>query len=158
MEKDKVGKYAFWIVFTEAAGALSAFLTKDGMKAYQEQAVKPALSPPGAAFPIAWGVLYLLMGVGMARISLTGDPEGRKICREIYLIQLGVNFLWSVIFFNMRLYGFALVWLAGLWLLVLVMILAFRRVDRTAGNLQIPYLLWLTFAAYLNGAVWLLNR
>ena len=74
------------------------------------------------------------------------------------MAQLIVNFFWSPIFFNAQAFGFAFLWLVLLWVLVLLMILSFRKIDKTAAWLQIPYLLWLTFAAYLSFGVWLLNR
>ena len=77
---------------------------------------------------------------------------------NLFVIQLVMNFFWSLIFFNAQAYGFALVWLLGMWLIIVAMIIAFSRVDRTAALLQIPYLLWVTFAAYLNYGVWMLNR
>ena len=118
---------------------------------------KPPLSPPGIVFPIVWGILYALMGIGAARIYLA--PESRERTRSLllYFVQLMFNFFWSIIFFNFQRFGFALIWLLVLWVLILRMILAFRRVDKTAALLQIPYLLWVTFAAYLNFGVWRLN-
>ena len=77
---------------------------------------------------------------------------------NLFLAQLTVNFFWPLLFFNAQAYGFAFLWLLLLWGLVLAMILQFRRVDPPAAKLQVPYLLWLSFAAYLNLAVWYLNR
>jgi tryptophan-rich sensory protein len=98
------------------------------------------------------------MGIGAARISMTPPSRERSLGLNLFIIQLAVNFFWSLIFFNAQAYGLALIWLLLLWVLVLLMILAFRKTDQTAAWLQIPYLLWLTFAAYLNAGVWLLNR
>lgn len=150
--------YALWILLAEGAGALSGFLTRDGMRLYAELAAKPPLSPPGVVFPIVWAILYALMGIGAARVYQAPPSGERTRALGLFLLQLGFNFFWSIWFFNARLYGFALVWLAALWLLVLGMIRAFRRVDPLAARLQIPYLLWVSFAAYLNFGVWLLNR
>lgn len=140
-----------------AVGAVSALLSRKGMSAYNDMAVKPALSPPMWLFPVAWSVLYILMGVGVARVWM--QPPGRVRNRGInlYVVQLIVNFFWSLLFFNSQAYGFAALWLSLLWLLVLAMSLSFRRVDPLAAKLQIPYLLWLTFALYLNISVWQLN-
>lgn len=149
--------YALFIVLTEAVGALSGWLTQNGMRSYAS-AAKPALTPPGAVFPIVWTVLFALMGVGAARVSLAPPSRERTRALEWFALQLAVNFLWSLIFFNMQAFGFAFAWILLLWVLILVMILAFRRTDETAAKLQIPYLIWVTFAAYLNCGVWLLNR
>jgi tryptophan-rich sensory protein len=98
------------------------------------------------------------MGFSAARISLTPPSPERSKGLNLYIAQLVVNFFWSLIFFNAQAYGFAFVWLLLLWALVLWMILTFYKVDPLAAKLQIPYLLWLTFAAYLNAGVWYLNR
>jgi len=118
---------------------------------------KPPLLPPAILFPIVWVILFALMGIGAARIYLAPPSEARSRGLLIFLAQLAVNFFWSIIFFNLQAYGFALLWLLFLWLLILWMILTFRKVDRIAALLQVPYLLWVTFAAYLNLGVWLLN-
>lgn len=158
MKHRRVWTYLFWILLTEAVGGLSAWLTKDGMELYKLQVVKPALSPPPIVFPIAWGILYALMGIGMARMVLSARSEERTDAIQIYLLQLAVNFVWSIFFFNLRTYVGALIVLLLLLGLVIWMYLRFRRVDRPAARLQIPYVLWLAFAAYLNLGVWLLNR
>ena len=150
--------YAGWILFTEAVGGLSGWLTRNGTKYFNEFVRKPPLSPPGIVFPIVWAVLYLLMGIGAARVSLSPVSRARSRSLYLYLLQLAFNFCWSLIFFNFRAYGFALLWLAALWLLILGMITAFYEVDSLAARLQIPYLLWVAFAGYLNAGVWILNR
>jgi len=158
MKKTAWKVYAFWIGLAEGAGALSGFLTREGTQLYRMAVEKPPLSPPGVVFPIVWAILYALMGIGAARVYQAPPSGERTRALGLFLLQLGFNFFWSIWFFNARLYGFALVWLAALWLLVLGMIRAFRRVDPLAARLQIPYLLWVSFAAYLNWGVWLLNR
>ena len=149
--------YLFWIVLAEGVGALSGWLSRGGMDLYEQSIVKPPLSPPGIVFPIVWGILFFLMGVSAARISLASPTRQRDRCLKLFLLQLGVNFLWSPLFFVWQRFGLALLWLLLLWALVLRMIRCFRQVDPLASHLQIPYLLWLTFAAYLNLGVWLLN-
>ena len=108
-------------------------------------------------FPIVWGILFVLMGVGAARVYRQPPSGDRDRALRVYLVQLAFNFFWSILFFNLRAFGLALAWLAALWLLILWMILTFRKVDRAAAWLQVPYLLWVTFAAYLNFGVWWLN-
>ena len=154
----RVWTYTFWILLTEAVGAISGWLTRDGMKQYQALVEKPALSPPPIVFPIVWGILYALMGIGMARVVLSTRSEERKDGIQIYLLQLAINFVWSIFFFNLQTYGGALLVLLLLLALVIWMILRFRRVDLPAARLQIPYVIWTAFAAYLNAGVWYLNR
>ena len=149
--------YTFWIVFAEAAGALAGLLTRDGTRAYATHILKPPLSPPALVFPIAWAILYALMGIGAARVYLTPASGVRARGLQLFLIQLAFNFLWSVIFFNFQAFGFAFVWLVILWVLILMMTLTFSKADRLSALLQIPYLIWVLFAGYLNFGVWRLN-
>ena len=151
-------QYALGILLTESIGALSGWLSKDGMKIFSASISKPPLSPPAFLFPIVWGILYALMGIGAARIYLSPQSTERNRALNIYITQLIVNFFWSLIFFNAQAFLFAFFWLLILWILVLWMILLFHKVDPLSAKLQIPYLLWLSFAAYLNLGVWYLNR
>ena len=150
--------YAFWIGLAEAVGLLSGYLTRTGTALYAQMPQKPPLSPPGWVFGVVWTVLYALMGISAARISLAPATQSRSRGLNLFIAQLIINFFWSPIFFSAGAYGFALLWLVLLWILVALMILQFRQVDKTAARLQIPYLLWLTFAAYLNYGIWQLNR
>lgn len=138
-------------------GGLSSFLTRSGMKRFMTLN-QPPLSPPGWLFGVAWTVLYTLMGISFYLIIQSKADEAKinKVL-AIYVYQLVVNFLWPTFFFNFGWYLFAFAWLVLLWILVFVMILRFYRVSKPAGLLQIPYLLWLTFAGYLNLGIWLLN-
>ena len=148
----------FWILLAEAVGALSGWLTREGTQIYAQTIVKPPLSPPGWVFPVVWAILYALMGIGAAKVYQAPASKTRSMGLNLFITQLVVNFFWSPIFFNLQTFGFALLWLLLLWGLVLWMIRAFRKVKPLAAKLQIPYLLWLTFAAYLNFGVWYLNR
>lgn len=158
MKKRNWKVYAFWILLAEAVGGLSGWLTRDGMELYQTTIRQPPLSPPGVVFPIVWGILFALMGIGAALVYLAPASSNRSRALRIYFVQLAFNFCWSLIFFNLQNFLLALVWLLALWGLILWMILTFFRVSKGAAWLQAPYLLWVTFAAYLNLGVWLLNR
>lgn len=157
MKKRTWKVYALWILFTEAVGALSGFLTRKGSQIYSETVIKPPLSPPAIVFPIVWGILFALMGIGAARIYLAPPSADRSKSLLLFLLQLAFNFFWSIIFFSLQAFGFALIWLVLLWVLIVCMVRAFWKVDKIAAWLQIPYLLWVTFAAYLNFGVWRLN-
>lgn len=157
MKQQNWKTYAFWILITEAVGAASGFLTRTGTQIFSETVQQPPLSPPAVIFPIVWTILYALMGISAARISLAPPSVEQKKGLNLYIAQLIVNFFWSPVFFNAQAYGLAFVWLLLLWFLVLWMILTFRKTDTAAAKLQVPYLLWLTFAAYLNLVVWYLN-
>lgn len=157
LKKNRWKTYAGWILLSEAVGGLSGLLNRSGMEWYNTAVIKPPLSPPPVAFPIAWGILYALMGVGMARVWLTPPSPGRSRSLRLFLLQLGFNFIWSFLFFAFRSYGLAFFWLAVLWILIVRMILSFYDQDRPAAWLQLPYLLWVLFAAWLNLGVWKLN-
>ena len=157
MKKGNWKTYLLWIVLTEAVGGLSALLTRQGMEIYNETVIKPALSPPMILFPIVWGILYALMGIAVARTQLKGKSTLQEKCLLIYIIQLAFNFCWSIFFFNLQAFCFAFLWLMVLWGLIIWMVLAFKKVDKVAAWLIIPYLLWVTFAAYLNAGTYLLN-
>ena len=149
--------YAVWILFVEAVGALSGWLTREGAKRYSESVIQPPLSPPAIVFPIVWGILFALMGISVARVYQAPRSRARTRGLWLFFLQLAFNFLWSILFFQFQAFGGALIWLLVLWALILGMIFAFHRVDPPAAWLQIPYLLWVTFAAYLNFGVWQLN-
>lgn len=157
MKEHKWIPYVLWILFPEAVGFLSGWLARQGSELYSETIVKPPLSPPAMVFPIVWGLLFLLMGIGAAQIYLAEPSPARTRSLRIFLLQLAFNFFWSILFFNLQNYALALGWLVVLFALILWMILAFAGVDRTAALLQIPYLLWVAFAGYLNLGVLLLN-
>lgn len=145
------------LVVPLAVGGIAALLTGGGMDTF-ETLRKPPLSPPGWLFPVAWTILYVLMGAASYLVLTSGRPQG-EINRALMLygIQLGFNFLWPVFFFRLSAYLFAFVWLLALWLLIFATLLAFRRVSDSAGWLLAPYLAWVTFAGYLNFGIYLLN-
>lgn len=146
------------LLISLGVGALSGFLTKDSMKTF-ESLVKPALSPPGFVFPIVWTLLFILMGVSAYLVWTSDAPRIQKQrALAVYGVQLAINFLWSIIFFNLDAYLFAFVWLLLLWLMIILMIYLFGKISRTAAYLQIPYLLWVSFAGYLNLAIYLMNK
>ena len=134
------------LLISLGTGVIAGFLTFGSMAQYQEM-YHPPLAPPGWVFPVVWLLLYTLMGIASYRIYLK-NPKAEAL--KLYLIQLAVNFFWPVFFFNLEWQLFAAVWLLVLWYLVFVMIKEFARIDEGAARLMIPYLVWLTFAAYLN--------
>ena len=143
-------QYALWIGLTEAVGGVSALLTREGMRLYETAVTQPPLSPPMWLFPIVWAILYTLLGISAARVSVLPSSAAKNCGQKLYFTQLIFNFFWSIIFFNLQAYWAAFGWLVLLWVQVLGMILCYRKVDKTAAWLQVPYLLWLTFAGYLN--------
>ena len=138
-------------------GAVSGFLTRSAMQQYG-QLNQPPLSPPSAVFPVVWTTLFLLMGISAYLVTMKRSDGLKSFdLPAVYWIQLIVSFIWPLIFFNLAIYGIALAWLILLIILVIYMIFQFHDITPAAGWLQVPYLLWLIFAGYLNAGIWLLN-
>ncbi len=155
--KFNLKKFLISIAIPLGVGGLSALLTSGNMAIYSK-IVRPPLSPPSLLFPVVWSVLYFLMGVSLYIVwNSNADYEEKSRAITIFGIQLFLNFIWSPIFFNGQRFLLAFIVLVLLWMFVLAMIVVFYRVSKLAGLLQIPYLIWLTFAGYLNLAIYLLN-
>ncbi len=158
MMKSKWKTIVIWVLISEAVGALAGWLTREGTEIYNQTIQKPPLSPPMWVFPVVWVILYALMGIGAGLVASEPTSKERSRGLNLMVAQLVVNFFWPLLFFNVQAFGFSLLWLLILWGLVLWMILSFRKTVPLAALLQIPYILWLTFAVYLNAGVWYLNR
>lgn len=139
-------------------GGISAALSAKGMATYGSMP-KPPLSPPAWLFSVAWTILYLMMGLASYYIQASESSfHNTSMALAIYALQLVMNFMWSIIFFNWGNYLFAFIWLIIMWGLVIFCTVLFGRISRLAGCLMIPYILWLTFAAYLNMGAYVLSR
>ncbi len=156
MKRNNWRVYLVFLLITQGAGGLSGFLTREGMKQVG-MLPQSALTPPAIVFPIVWAILYTLMAIGAARVWMTQPGEDRTRGLWLFVFQLIFNFFWSLFYFNMQAFGFSLLWLIALWLLILLMTLSFWRADKLAALLQIPYLIWVAFAGYLNYVMWTLN-
>ena len=155
MNKRTIWAYGIFIGIALGLGVLSAVLNAGQFET--PELVRPPLSPPAWLFPVVWTLLFTLMGVSAARVWLSDSPAvSDALC--VWATQLVVNFLWTVFYFRFRALLLSFFWLLFLLALVWLMTVRFRRIDRRAGNLQIPYLIWLGFAGYLNFATWMLNR
>lgn len=156
MDNNKFKKrYISWLL-PLAVGGLASLLS-GGMKTYQVMN-QPPLSPPGWVFPVVWTILYLLMGEASYRVLVSDADKGQKRKALIaYGVQLFLNFLWPLVFFGGQMYLTAFVVLIALWVAILITMRWFTKIDETAGDLLIPYILWVTFAGYLNFGVFLLN-
>ena len=142
------------ILIPIAVGTLSSLFS--GNMAIYSTINKPALSPPGSLFPIVWTILYILMGIS-SYIIYESDNPGREGALRTYALQLFFNFFWSIIFFRLNLFFTSFVWLLVLIFLIIKMIKEFCKINRTSAYLQIPYLLWCIFAAYLNFMIFRIN-
>lgn len=142
------------LILPLAAGGLSAFLSRKGMKSFSALR-QPPLSPPMWLFPVVWTLLFLMMG--LASWLVLRQQDRPRAALPVYWLQLFFNFFWSLLFFRWGLYFPALLWLAALWGLIIGTIALFRKARPTAAWLLVPYLLWVSFAGYLNAGIWLLN-
>ncbi len=138
-------------------GGVSAFVTGDAMKAF-EYVEKPSLTPPGWIFPVAWSVLYILMGI--ASYIVLSSEKAQKLKNSAltyYGVQLFFNFIWSIVFFKFSAYLFAFLWLIVMFTLIIATYRKFYAISEKAAYLLILYVLWVIFAGYLNFGVYLLN-
>lgn len=152
----EAGTYIKFIVLCEAVGVLSGLISMMGMRNF-DGVIQSELTPPDIVFPVVWSVLYALMGIGAARVRLATESLEQIKGLLVFFAQLAVNFLWSIIFFNFQAFQFAFWWLLLLWILIILMIALYHKVDKTAAWLQVPYLIWVTFAGYLTYMAWMLN-
>lgn len=143
------------IAISLGVGTLAAVLTRGNMDIYN-YINTPPLSPPAWLFPIVWTILYINMGISSYVVYKVGGEESDRAI-ELYFAQLMVNFLWTIVFFNLRCFLFSSVLIVILDILIVFMILEFVKIRKWAGYLQIPYLLWVLFATYLNIGISILN-
>lgn len=139
------------LLISLGTGAVSSLLTPNVSEQYQTL-YKPPLAPPGWLFPIVWTILFILMGVAAYLVYLSDSPD-KDTALRLYLIQLVVNVGWSVIFFRLNAYLLAFTWLLLLFFLVYLTTKEFYKINKTAGYLMIPYLLWIIYAGYINFAI-----
>lgn len=151
----KIKIYIVSILLPLAVGGLAALLTKDSYSVYKTLE-RPFFAPPAIIFPIVWAILYILMGISFAKVYQTPSPS-RFSAVKIYLISLVLNFFWPIIFFRLELFWVAFVWILLLLVSVAVMTSKFSAVNKSAGLLQIPYLIWCAFACILNLSVAIMN-
>lgn len=139
-----------------AVGGISSMLTRNAMMAFDSMN-KPPLSPPGWLFPVAWTILYILMGFASYMIY-TSYSDMRSTALIIYGVQLFFNFCWSIIFFRFEWYWLALIWLLIMWAMIICLVCITQSISKIAMFCLLPYLLWTTYAAYLNAGIAWLNR
>lgn len=158
MKKLNVKALIILIAIPLAVGGLSSLLTMDGFEMYKTVA-KPPLSPPAIVFPIVWSILYIVMGIASYLVYTAPYDYGTRMqSLTLYFIHLVINFAWPIIFFNMKTYFAAFIWLLFLWVAVFSVTVSFGKIKKLSAWLMIPYLVWVAFAGYLNYGVWVLNR
>lgn len=144
------------IIIPLAVGGLSAIITQNQMQKYGDL-VQPPLAPPAWLFPIVWTALFILMGISSYLIYMKTD-DILSPCLKLYAAQLVVNFFWTILFFNFHAYLISFIWIILLIFLIAKMISCFAKASKPAAYIQIPYIVWTCFAAYLNIAIYFLNK
>lgn len=154
----KLIKFIVSVGICVGTGALAGFLTSDATKGWYQTITKPSIIPPGWVFPVVWNLLFFLMGVAL---FIVWEKGKESLCFKkatwIFGTQLFLNFMWSIIFFGYQLPGYALFEIIILWIAILYSIIYFYKINRLAGYLLVPYILWVSFASILNFLVWRLN-
>ena len=155
MNKNNRSALVISILIPLAIGSLSTVISKNRSMYFSIN--KPALSPPAFIFPVVWTILYVFMGISSYIIYESKSPDKSNALRT-YSVQLFFNFFWSIIFFGLSQYLFAFLWLLALIILIGVMIYQFYQISPAAAYLQIPYIVWCIFAAYLNFMIYIMNK
>lgn len=157
MKRNNTFKLTISLIIPQLAGGLGSYFTIGSVKDWYPVLVKPALNPPAWIFGPVWTTLFLLMGFAL---YLVWKDEGEKSKRVAYVafgIQMVLNALWSIIFFGLHSPGGALVVIVFLWVAILATMIAFYKISKPAAWLLLPYILWVSFAAYLNYSIYVLN-
>ena len=158
MEKNELFHLILSIIICQMAGIIGSIFTAGSVTSWYPTLVKPSFSPPGFYIGLIWIVLFTLMGISLFLIwRETPSNPATRIALYFFAAQLIVNVLWSVAFFGMRSPISGLVVIAFLWVLILITIIKFWPINRTAALLLIPYIVWVSIAAYLNFSIWRLN-
>ena len=155
MSRVRLRPILLWVLLCEAVGWVSGVVTQAAIVDWYQYLVKPAWTPPNFAFPVAWSLLYALMGIAAGLVSQR-PRSGTAI--GLFVLQLGINALWTPVFFGMRAPAPGFVVIVLLLIAVFATLIAFARHSRTAGWLMAPYLAWVAYASTLNLGIWLLNR
>ena len=156
----KILRIAVVLMTCLVVGYLSGMITRDSITTWYPTLVKPSFNPPNWIFAPVWTILYIMMGVagGMVWNRMEQDAENVKKAFMFFIIQLALNAIWSLLFFYLHNPFLALIEIVLLWLLIFETYTKFKKIDKVAGMLLIPYLAWVSFAMVLNGSIWWLNR
>jgi tryptophan-rich sensory protein len=156
----KILRIAVVLMTCLVIGYLSGMMTKESITTWYPTVIKPFFNPPNWVFAPVWTILYIMMGIagGLVWNKIETDEKNVKTAFKYFIVQLGLNAIWSFIFFYLHNPFLALVEIVLLWLMIYETYNQFKLIDKKAALLMIPYLAWVIFAMILNGAVWWLNR
>ena len=146
------------IALCQSAGIVGSIFTVSTIPGWYALLNKPFFSPPNWLFGPAWITLYALMGVAFYLVWSSGADQDKKYrAMTVFLVHLFFNAIWSIIFFGLQSIGGALIMILFLWFAILATIITFHKISRPAAWLLVPYILWVSFAIYLNYSIWILN-
>lgn len=156
---NKYVKVLIFVVTCLAVGYLSSIVTKSSVETWYPTLIKPSFNPPNWAFPVAWTTLFIFMGIAAGLVWDKIEIKKGEVQNALlfFFIQLALNALWSVLFFGLKNPLLALIEIILLWLMIYETYMKFNKIDKIAGYLFVPYLLWVSFAIILNANIWWLN-
>ena len=158
MKIKNILKLVYSIVICQLAGVIGSFFTFPSISTWYAALEKPSFNPPNWIFSPVWITLFILMGVSLYLVWIQGTKtKYAKMALALFGIQLSLNILWSIIFFGLKSPFFAFIEIVILWVAILLTILKFSKISKTAAYLLIPYILWVSFAAVLNFSIWVIN-
>ena len=157
MKKINFYKLAVALALPQLAGFIGSIFTFDSVDTWYQTLTRPELSPPNWAFGVVWPLLYLMMGIAFYLVWMRCERNGERLALQLFYVQLTLNATWSIVFFGLQNPLSALWLIVGLWVAILATILAFYRISKTAAVLMLPYILWVSFAFYLNQQIVILN-
>lgn len=155
--KNNLFKLVVCILGTLSIGATAGIATASGVNGWYLTIQKPFFNPPNYLFGPVWTVLYTVLGISLFMVISSRTSQSKKTAYVLFAVQLILNFFWSFIFFSMQNLLFAFVEILVMWIFILLMILSFYRISKTAALLNVPYLCWVTFATVLTGSIYILN-
>ena len=158
MNKNKLVKFVISVLACQIAGFAGSVFTTPSIPTWYASINKPAFTPPNWVFAPAWTTLFLLMGISLYIIWDKGlGSRDSKLAVSVFGVQLALNVIWSLLFFGLQNPFFAFVEIIMLWTAILATIMLFYKISKKAGILLVPYIFWVSFAAFLNYSVWMLN-
>lgn len=157
MNKSQIIKLFASIALPLSIGSVAGLFTAEAIPGWYETLNQPSFNPPNWLFGPVWTTLYLLMGISIFLVWRQSASKERNIAIFVFLLQLALNFCWSFIFFYFNMIGLALIEIILLWISIVIMLVLFYKIKPIAAYINIPYLLWVTFATILNASYYLLN-
>lgn len=158
MTKSQILKLIVSVILPVGIGGIAGIFTSEAVPGWYATLNQPSFNPPNWVFGPVWTILYILMGISLFLIWKENYSRKRNIAITVFLMQLALNFAWSLIFFHFRMIGLALVEIILLWISILTMLFIFYRIKPVAAYINIPYLLWVAFATMLNASYYILNK